>query len=351
MRMDNQVTIGMDVSDKRSHIVVLDEHGEVVVEDSVPTRKPAMRKRLSGFAGARIAIEVGPHSPWLSRVLADMELEVIVANPRRVGLIYGNDRKSDKQDALALARLARFDPALLHPVRHRREDTQAVLAILRAREALVRSRTLLINSVRGLVKASGGRLPKCSSESFHRHIDDVPELLRDAVAPTMDVIECTSARIAEQDRLVHELCCDVYPETEMFTVIDGVGDITALTFLLTIEEPGRFRSSRQVGAYLGLRPRRDQSGEVDKELPITKAGDNRVRRLLVQAAHRILGPFGKDTDLRRWGLRLVERGGRGAKRKAVTAVARKLAVLMHRLWVTGEVYEPLRRAQPDDQTV
>jgi transposase len=178
----------MDVSDKRSHIVVLDEQGEVVQEDSVTTRAPAMRKRFAGLAGARSAIEVGPHSPWLSRVLVDLDLEVIVANPRRVGLIYGNDRKSDKQDAIALARLARFDPTLLYPVRHRREDTQAVLAILRAREALVRARTLLINSVRGLVKASGGRLPKCSTESFHRHLDEIPELLRDALAPTMDVI-------------------------------------------------------------------------------------------------------------------------------------------------------------------
>jgi transposase len=344
MRTDNQVTIGMDVSDKRSHIVALDEQGVVVHEGSVTTREPTIRKYLQAYRGARIAIEVGPHSPWLSRVLADLGLEVIVANPRRVGLIYGSDRKSDQVDAESLARLARFDPALLHPVRHRRADTQAVLAILRSREALVRSRTLLINSVRGQVKAGGGRLPKCSSESFHRHLDEVPELFRDAVAPLMNVIEHTTARIREQERLIHELCRDVYPETEMFTDIDGVGDLTALTFLLTIEEPGRFRSSRQVGAYLGLKPRRDQSGDLDKELPISKAGDNRLRRLLVQAAHRILGPFGKDSDLRRWGLRLVERGGRGAKGKAVTAVARKLAVLMHRLWVTGEVYEPLRVA-------
>jgi transposase len=344
MQTSNKVTIGMDVSDKKSHVVVLDEQGVKVQEGVVATRDPAVRRYLQGYKGARIAIEVGPHSPWLSRVLADLGLEVIVANPRRVGLIYGSDRKSDKVDAESLARLARFDPALLYPVRHRRADTQAVLAILRAREALVRARTLLINSVRGLVKASGGRLPSCSSETFHRHLDEVPELLHDAVAPTMDVIERTSERIAEQDRLIGELCRDVYPETEMFTGIDGVGEITALTFLLTIEEPGRFTSSRQVGAYLGLRPRRDQSGEVDKELPITKAGDTRLRRLLVQAAHRILGPFGKDSDLRRWGLKLLERGGRGARGKAVAAVARKLAVLMHRLWVTGEIYEPLRIA-------
>jgi len=346
MQTDNKVTIGMDVSDKWSQIAVMDDQGAVVLRERVATKEPAIRRCFGKFSGARIAIEVGLHSPWLSRVLTDTGLEVIVGNPRKIGLIHANDSKSDQVDAEMLARL---DPKLLFPIRHRREDTQSVLAYLRSREVLVASRTRLINSVRGQVKAIGGRMPSSSSESFHLKLDAIPEVLEDALSPLMVTIGELTEKIRRQDRVIKELCRDVYPETDMFLDIDGVGPTTALTFLLTIEEPGRFRSSRMVGAYFGLRSRRDQSGDVDKELPVTKAGDGRVRVLLVQAAQHILGAFGKDSDLRRWGLKLAERGGKTAKRKAVVAVARKLAVLMHRLWVTGEVYEPLRSANRSEQ--
>jgi transposase len=349
MQTGNKVTIGMDVSDRWSQIAVMDDTGAVVLRERVQTTRAHVRKYFDKFAGTRIAIEVGPHSPWLSRALAAAGLEVIVGNPRKIGLIHSNDRKSDQVDAETLARLARVDPKLLFPIKHRREDTQSVLAFLRSRDVLVRSRTQLINSVRGQVKAIGGRMPSCSTENFHQKADAIPELLEDALTPLMEIVGALTEKIRHQTRVIEELCQEVYPETEMFTDVDGVGPITALTYLLTIEEPGRFRSSREVGAYLGLRPRRDQSGDTDKELPVTKAGDSRLRRLLVQCAHRILGPFGKDSDLRRWGLKLAERGGRGAKRRAVVAVARKLAVLLHRLWVTGEVYEPLRNTNLTEQ--
>jgi transposase len=349
MQTGNQVTIGLDVSDKWSHVAVLDASCTVVLRDRVRTKEPSLRRFFGRWQGARVALEVGPHSPWMSRVLAELELEVIVANPRKVASIYGSDNKSDQVDAEQLARLAKMDPKLLHPVRHRREDTQAVLAYLRSREVLVAARTKLINSVRGQVKAVGARMPKCTTPYFHKQVEALPELLEDALLPLMEMIGQLTEKIRYQDRVIEELCHDVYPETELLLDIDGVGPLTALTYVLTIEEPGRFRSSRAVGSYLGLRPRRDQSGEVDKLLSVTKAGDVRVRTLLVQSAHRILGPHGKDSDLRRWGLKLVERGGKGAKKRAVLAVARKLAVLMHRLWVTGEVYEPLHNANQAEQ--
>lgn len=126
----------------------------------------------------------------------------------------------------------------------------------------------------------------------------------------------------------------------------GVGPVTALTYVLTIDDPARFRKSRAVGSYLGLACRRSQSGDKDPELRITKAGDPALRFLLVQAAHYILGPFGPDTDLKRWGLALATRGRKNARKRAVVAVARKLGVLLHRLWVTGTVYEPLRNSEP-----
>ena len=121
--------------------------------------------------------------------------------------------------------------------------------------------------------------------------------------------------------------------------------MTALAYLLTLEEPGRFEQSRSVGAYVGLTPRRDQSGQTDKQLRITQCGDGYLRQLLVTSSHYILGPFGPDSDLRRYGLRIAERGGKNAKKRAVVAVARKLAVLLHHLWKTGVDYEPLRTAE------
>jgi transposase len=271
-------------------------------------------------------------------------MDVIVANPRKVGLIQGGHTKNDSVDAEILARLARADPELLHPVEHRRENTQAALAVVRSRDTLVGARTKLINCVRGQVKAMGGRMPSCSAETFHKHTDAIPEPLADALALLMSSISELTERIRHFDRVIDDFCHHVYPETEVLLQVDGVGPVTALTFVLTIEEPGRFRSSRAVGSYLGLRPGQDQSGDKDPQRRITKAGDPMLRRLLVQCAHRMLSSRGKDSDLRRWGLALVERGGKAAKKRAVVAVARKLACLLHRLWVTGSIYEPLRNA-------
>ena len=123
--------------------------------------------------------------------------------------------------------------------------------------------------------------------------------------------------------------------------VKGVGPITALAYGLTLENAEHFAKSRAVGPYLGLVPKQEDSGESQPQLGISKAGDTMVRKLLVGSAHYILGPFGPDTDLRGYGLRLCERGGKNAKKRAAVAVARKLAVLLHRLWVSGEVYEPL----------
>jgi transposase len=345
MRNSN-VTIGMDVSDKYVHLAVIDDSGDVARRDRIPNREPAIRKWFAPYGGARVAMEVGPHSPWMSRLLSGVGMNVVLGNPREIKLISGSHRKNDPIDAEKLGRLARVDPKLLKPVHHRSEATQATLAIIRARDAAVRARTLLINAVRGQTKAVGGRIRSCKSEAFHKYADDVPEILRVALVPLFRSIRELNELIVDYDRRISALCNEVYPTTALFRQIWGVGDLTALIFLLTIENPQRFPSSRTVGAYFGLTPRQDQSGEVDKDLGITKAGDVHVRRLLVQCAHRILSELGPDSDLRRFGLRLVQHGGatKKAKRRAVVAVARKLAVLMHRLWITGEEYAPLRNA-------
>ena len=237
-------------------------------------------------------MEIGAHSGWASHLLKDLGHDVLVANARKLRAIYHNPRKGDRADAETLARLARLDPELLSPIHHRSPESQADLAILRSRVAIVRSRTLLINHVRDIVKASGSRLPSCSADSFaHKVGPDIPEALRPAVAPILDTIACLTQQIRAFDRKIEELCSERYPETTLLRRISGVGPLTALAFVLTLENPDRFRKSREVGPALGLVPRRDQSGDKDPQLRITKTGDSYLRRLLVGSAQYILGPF------------------------------------------------------------
>lgn len=348
-----KVTIGMDVGDRYSHVVVLDDSGTVLLRDQIATTERAVRAWFKRYIGARVALEVGRHSPWLSRVLDSLELEVIVGNSRQIALIHKTNKKNDRIDAEKLARLARVDPQLLAPVQHRRADTQAALAIVRSRDVAVTGRTRLINSVRGQVKAVGGSMPRGDADAFHRRTAELPEPMESGLLPLMDLSGELTRRIQHYDRVIAELCRDVYPETAPLLEVNGVGPVTALAFVLTIEEPGRFPNSRAVGSYLGLRPCLDDSGDAKKELSITRAGDSLLRKLLVQCAQYILGPHGRECDLRRLGLRLAARGGKAAKRKAVVAVARRLAVLLHRLWVTGDVYNPnytSRAGSIDDTT-
>jgi transposase len=274
-------------------------------------------------------------------LLEELGHEVEVANPRKVRLIYGNDRKSDRFDAEALGRLLRVDRKLLSPIQHRGLDAQRDLALIRTRAALVRSRTLLINHVRGTVKSSGYRLRACSSESFSKLTwEGIPVELRISLEGALATIEELTKRIREAERRIEERARKAYPETEWLRTVPGVGALTALAFVTTLEDPQRFKRSRQVGAYVGLAQGRQQSAGRDPQRKITKAGDPYLRQLLVGSAQYLLGPFGPDTALKRWGLQLAARGGKNAKKRAVVAVARKLSVLLHRLWTSGTSYEP-----------
>ncbi len=326
-----------------AHVHALGAGGEVLRDQRIRTAALALSSALGDLPPARVVIEAGPRSPWLSRVVADLGHELVVANPRQVALIAGSQRKTDRLDAAWLARLGRFDPELLAPIRHRSEQSQQDLAVVRARDALVRSRTLLINHVRGAVKACGVA-PSCTAEAFHRKTaDHIPDGLRPALLPLVETIGELTARIVAARREIEALC-EAHSETRALRQVTGVGPITALTFVLTIEDPSRFPKSREVGAYLGLVPRQRDSGERAPQLGIGKSGDAGLRRLLVQAAHYILGPFGLDTELRRWGERYAGTGAGNAKKRAVVAVARRLSVLLLALWKSGELYEPLRHA-------
>lgn len=340
------VTIGMDVGDKRSRYCVLDRNGEIVEEGEVGSTRQAMGQVFGSLGRCRMAIEVGTHSPWLSRRLESFGHEVMVANARQVKLISASSRKDDRLDARTLAQLARVDPRLLRPIRHRSEKAQGHLTVIRVRAALVEARTSLVNTARGLAKAQGERLPKCDPDQIGvSRMQELPVGLQQALDPLLAEVESLTEKIKLCDAKIEQIARSEYPETALLRQVKGVGTLIALTFVLTVEDRGRFQKSRDVGCYVGLRPRRSDSGESQPQLRITKEGDIYLRKLLVQGAHYILGYRGPDSDLRRWGLRLAERGGKNAKKRALVAVARKLAILLHRLWVNGEVYEPLRHSQ------
>jgi transposase len=337
------VTAGLDLGDKYSYLCLIDQHsGEVMEEGRLRTTPEVFVRRFDSEEQMTVAIEAGTHSPWVSRKLEECGHKVLVANPRKTRLIYGQGRKTDKLDAEKLARLARVDPKLLSPLEHRGEASQAHLALIRSREVVVRSRAQLINHVRGTVKSFGARLPKCSTASFHKKVATcIPEELRSALEPLLETIASLSTRIRHYDRELEQLAEEHYPQTKLLRQVQGVGTLTALSFVLTVEDPGRFEESRSVGAYLGLVPGKDQSGERDPQKRISREGDEMLRRLLVGSAHYILGPFGEDCDLRRQGLKIAGGATKNARKRAVVAVARKLSVLLHHLWISGEVYEPL----------
>ncbi len=342
----NQKTvIGIDLGDIKHAICVTDKHGSILKEFFVPNRHDCLEELADEYPKALIAMEVGTHSPWISRLFTAKGAEVIVANARKLRAIYTNERKCDRLDAQMLAKLVRVDPELLAPIRHGSEQSQQDLLSIKLRDTLVRQRVNIINSLRGSLKALGIRLASPSSSCFakaaRKTLREHPGILP-SIEPCLGVLDGLSAQIREFDKAIREAGRTRYPQAEALQQIPGVGPITSLCFVLCIEEPGRFPEAREVGAYLGLVPRRDQSGNTDKQLPISKSGNRYLRCLLVQSAQYILGHFGPDCELRRHGLKLAARGGKAAKKKAVIAIARKLAVLMLTLWQRQSDYVPLR---------
>lgn len=336
------ITIGLDLGDRRHAVCVLDAAGEIIAEEWIANTRECLEAFSERFPGAVIAMETGTHSPWISRLFQARSHRVIVANARKLRAISQSHTKSDVEDARLLARLCRADPKLLSPVQHRSEACQRALMHLKVRDTLVRSRVDQTNSLRFLVKSLGLRVPTgIKAAAFTRKaraaLDAETCVL---VEPLLMAIDALSAQIKALDTRLEQLATETYPDTAKVQQIPGVGPITALCFVLTLESHERFPQAREVGAYLGLVPRRDQSGASDKPLGITKAGNTQLRCLLVNCAHYILGPFGPPSDLREAGLRIAHGGGKAAKKRAVIAVARKLAVTMMVLWRSNATYQP-----------
>ncbi|MBI2767434.1 MAG: IS110 family transposase [Chloroflexi bacterium] len=339
LRAAKGLSMGLDLGDRISEVCLKDREGEVLERAKVKTKDTAMAAYFGGRARCRVVLEVGTHSPWVQRLLAGLGHEAVVANPHQVRLIAESVEKGDSSDAEILADLGRMGFGALRTVEHRSAEAQADMEVLRARALLVRQRAALATHIRGVVKANGARVSGCGVRaSSEKVLEQVPLALRPTIAPLQQQVEALSGSIRAYDRRVAELIEERYPVATLLQRVRGVGPITALTYVLVIGRPERFRRSRQVGAYVGLVPRRRQSGDRDPELGVTKAGDGEMRRLLVQCAHHILSHESADSALRRWGLKKAE-GGKTAYKRAVVAVARKLAVLLHVLWLRGEVYE------------
>jgi transposase len=344
-------TIGLDLGDRWHRFCVLGESGQVVEEGSVANNRVALSELSSRYPGALIVMEAGCHSPWVSRHLEQTGWEVIVSNPRKTRAIYQHERKSDRRDALMLARIARMEPALLYPVRHGSEEAQQDLLRIKLRDSLVRARVGLINSLRFTLKSLGYTIANPSTERFHKVIESaLPESVVQMIAPSMQAIEELSLRIKLLDREIRILAHIKYPETSWLEQIPGVGPITALYFVLKIGDPARFERVRDVGAFIGLCPRRDQSGENDPQLRISKRGDAYLRRLLVSSAQYILGPFAPPSALRQYGLALAAGATARAKKRAVVAVARKLAVLLLTVWKNKSLYQAFPRQREKMRT-
>jgi transposase len=343
----DRLTVGVDLGDQWSNYCILGLGGETLREGQFRTRRQEVGEFFQGLAISRVVFEVGTHSAWVREVIAGLGHEVLVANAQRMEGRKRRRRKNDRIDAAKLARLGRVDPKSLYPIQHRSSEVREDLLVIRVRDSLVESRTKLISTVRGMVKTMGARVAGCSSVSFSgKAADQIPHEVRETLQPLLRLIQTLSEEIKSYEKRIEKLGSEKYMDTKLLRQVNGVGPVTSLAYVLTLETPQRFKRSRDVGPYLGLVPQQEDSGDRQPQLGISKAGDRMLRKLLVGSAHYILGPFGPDTDLRRFGMKLCQRGGKNAKKRASVAVARKLAVLLHRLWSSGEVYEPLGYGTP-----
>lgn len=333
------ITVGLDLGDRYSRYCLLNGEGEVIEEGRIQSTDSAFRQHFEGESRQRIALECGTHSPWVSRLLKTLGHQVIVANTRKIPAITASESKNDRNDAELLARFAAHDPKLLSPVQHRSLERQQDLNLIQARSTLVRARTMIINALRGLVKSAGGRLPACSTESLPVRVQgSVPPALQTVAVPLLQQIALLNQQIGNMDQQIENLAAK-YPEIRVLRTAPGVGPVVAAAYVLTLDRPDA-AANRSAGAFLGLRPRQSQSGESDPQRRISKTGDSYLRSLLVQSAQYILGRFGPDSALRRWGLKLAASGGKRGKKRAIVAVARKLAVLLHSMWRSGQRFQP-----------
>jgi transposase len=339
-----ELFVGMDVSDKSVEIYILPKDAEEGKSLKVKNDQRSLTAFAESFvrpSSVKLALETGTHSSWQAELFRGKGIETVVANARDLRMIWASDKKDDREDAKKLARLLRADPKLLHGVEVKAKGRRDALAVVKARDCLSRCRTKLINTVRGLLKSEGVDSSEIKAAGFGSKASAlIPAELKAALDPLVAQISNLDFELKSYDKQLARMMKEFDGCTEV-SQIKGVGPVTSIAFVLTVGEADRFQNGERLASYVGLTPKRDQSGETDKQCHISKTGSKLLRRNLVQAAHYIMGPFGdKDCDLRKFGERIAARGGKNAKKRAVVAVARKLVVLMLKLWKSRGKYEP-----------
>ena len=334
--------IGFDLGETSSHYCLVNLEGQVECRGQVENQRSEFERVLSSCPQARVVIETCRVSHWIGSHMRSLGREVYEANPRRVALISQSSKKTDRNDAELLAKIGRADVSLLNAIHPRSAACMEARILLRVRQQLVGTRTRAVNSVRSCLRVFGYSAPSCCTEQFaERTAPVVPAHLAALLRPLFALLKTLNRQIESCDRHLATMAKQRFPDSQTLQQIHGVGPLVSLAFVTAIGDPKRFRDSRMVGAYLGLTPRSRQSGRSDPQLRISKEGDPMVRSLLVTAATHILRQSAPDTALKRHGRRLAKNGSPRDRARARIAVARKLAVVLHRLWLTGEVYRPL----------
>ncbi len=339
--MSNYITIGMDLGNRKHTVCAIDGAGEVLWRKKVTNTPEALKPFFEENAGATVAMETGLCCRWISALAKRCGCEVLVGNARKLAPIWQSMQKSDENDAFMIAKLARFDRGLFHPVSLRDDERHEMVQILELREVAVSQRTQAVNSVRGLCKAMGVFIPDCDATRFHKVAKDaIPRDLAWKFMPMLRQLKETAETIRRYDAMLKRYASDHFgEEVALASTIPGIGPVTSCAFVALVGDAKRFGKARDAGVYFGLTPARDQSGDRDAPKRVTKAGSKMMRRLLVTAANYVMRTSSPDTAIKRHGMRICARGGKIAKRKAKVAIARKLAVVMLAMLKSGKPYE------------
>jgi transposase len=326
---------GIDVSLEMSSVCIVDASGRIVREGKVASEPDALAAYLksAGVELARVGLEAGPLSQWLHAGLTEAGLAVVLLEVRRVrAALAAMPVKTDRNDARGIAQLLRM--GWFRPVHVKDPLAQEVRALLTARKQMQAKLMDIEGVVRGLLRGFGLKLGAVTRNGFERRVRELvtgqPTLER-VMGPMLRAREALRAEYATLHRDLLRMVREDATCRRLMTV-PGVGAVVAITFTSAIDDPARFRRSKDVGAHLGLTPRRHQSGETDRIGRITKAGDAMARSMLFEAANAMLTRSVRFSALKAWAMRIA---GRGGMKKAKVALARKLALVLHRMWVDG----------------
>ena len=329
---------GIDLSNESTSICVIDEDGALVSETEIPTEEEAVRRFFGKFKELRCVVEATALAEWMCGIVEESGHGINIIDPRQAKAVTHTKKKTDRIDARKLAQLARVG---WYTVVHRKSGkARGLRSFMTARSQLVKTQVALKSAIQGLFRAHGTKLPSGSGEVFEHNVrvalKQAEPMLKRAIAPLLKTWVEVSQRAAAMYVVLGKQIAKKDPECKLLMSVPSIGPATAATFVATVDDPKRFATGEQVSSYLGLVPSIYQSGGTEIRGRITKQGDVLLRWLLVEAASNLLCHSRSTCALRQWGLRIQKEKGFG---KARVAVARKLAVIMHRIWLTGEEFD------------